>query len=68
MSTRAVQETVASEHVRAAVRKLVAAQGVAAVARYLHVSREAVARVAAGIPVRAGTLALVLQHLAGGDA
>jgi hypothetical protein len=54
---------ITTEQVRAFVAKMVSAQGAPATARALGLSREAVIRVSAGIPVRTGTLACVREYM-----
>ncbi len=53
-----------TKKVQAAVKALVTKYKIAEVARRLGVSRESVTRIVAGMPVRAGTLALVESKLA----
>ncbi len=64
MSTAARHKQHAASVTRAEVARLVRASTVAAVARELGIPREQIARIAGGLPVRPGTLALARERLA----
>jgi len=54
---------VAPREIQDRVKKLIDRDGVGHVAEKLGISKESVLRVASGMPVRAGTIALVEQKL-----
>jgi hypothetical protein len=62
MSTRGVEAP--SEEMQARVSKLLRRIGTVRATKMLGVSREAVARIAAGLELRPGTLSLVRERLA----
>ena len=55
------RSVVAPKELQERVKKLIEKEGAVGASKELGVSRESIARIAGGIPVRAGTIALVTQ-------
>ena len=58
-----VEKGVASKEVQDAIRAMIFKRGAVKTAEDLGIGREAVLRLVGGIPVRAGTLSMVVQKL-----
>jgi hypothetical protein len=57
------RSTVAPDHVQERVKKMIDDEGAVGAATTLGISRESAVRIAGGVPVRHGTLVVVLQKL-----